>query len=139
MFDVTKLPTSGELNQLSREELMALVLLLVNELQLLRVEVARLKALKPLSPSDTLCARDAPAAPGVQSGLWPHRPLWADLTRDHTPTAPHIRHRQVLRRMRVDAITITCDRQRDVSPLAKRGKLWCKSMSDPIILLTPPC
>ncbi len=38
-----KLPTAGELTQLSREELVALVLVLVEEVQALRAEVERLE------------------------------------------------------------------------------------------------
>jgi transposase len=49
IFDVTKLPTSDELNQLSREELLALVLLLVDEVQTLRAEVEQLKGPPPTS------------------------------------------------------------------------------------------
>jgi transposase len=46
---MTKLPTADDLNHLSREELVALVLLLVEEVQALRVEVERLKGAPPTS------------------------------------------------------------------------------------------
>jgi transposase len=46
---MTKLPTSDELNQLSRDDLLALVLLLVEEVQTLRAEVARLNGPPPTS------------------------------------------------------------------------------------------
>lgn len=74
---MTKLPTSDELNQLSREELLALVLLLVDEVQTLRAEVERLKGPPPTSrnssqpPSRDWKANRSPkqAKPrGAQSG-----------------------------------------------------------------------
>jgi transposase len=46
---VTKLPTPDTLNQLSREELLALVLLLMEEVQTLRAEVERLQGPPPTS------------------------------------------------------------------------------------------
>ena len=46
---MTKLPTADELNQLPREELVALILLLIEEVQTLRVEVAQLKGPPPTS------------------------------------------------------------------------------------------
>ena len=46
---MTKLPTADDLNHLSREELVALVLLLVEEVQALRAEVERLKGPPPTS------------------------------------------------------------------------------------------
>lgn len=46
---MTKLPTTDDLNHLSREELVALVLLLVEEVQTLRAEVERLKGPPPTS------------------------------------------------------------------------------------------
>jgi len=46
---VTKLPTADELNQLSREELVALVVLLIEEVRTLRAEVERLQGPPPTS------------------------------------------------------------------------------------------
>jgi transposase len=46
---MTKLPTADELNQLPREELVALILLLIEEVQTLRAEVERLKGPPPTS------------------------------------------------------------------------------------------
>jgi hypothetical protein len=49
VFSMTKLPTVDELNQLPREELVALLLLLIEEVQTLRAEVAQLKGPPPTS------------------------------------------------------------------------------------------
>jgi transposase len=46
---MTRLPTADDVNQLSRDELVALVLLLVEEVQALRAEVARLQGPPPTS------------------------------------------------------------------------------------------
>ena len=47
--DVTKLPTVDELNQLLREELLAFVRLLIEEVQAFRAEVERLTGPPPTS------------------------------------------------------------------------------------------
>jgi hypothetical protein len=49
IFDVIKLPTPDILNQLSREELLAFVLVLIDDVQTLRAEVDRLESPPPTS------------------------------------------------------------------------------------------
>jgi len=63
---MTKLPTADELNQLSREELLALVLHVVEEVRTLRTEVTRLKALPPTSRNSS--------QPRSRDQATPHRP-----------------------------------------------------------------
>jgi len=73
---MTKLPTAADLNHLSREELVALVLLLVEEVQALRAEVERLKGPPPTSrnssqPPSRDWKPNRPVTPAKRSGAKP--------------------------------------------------------------------
>ena len=77
---MTKLPTADDLNQLSREELVALVLLLVEEVQALRAEVERLKGPPPTSrnssqPPSRDWKANRPAKKGKARGAKPGHAL----------------------------------------------------------------